>query len=156
MLTLSVPLWLLLVPGSLGASQGAIPCLQGGAWTHICFHWRKEDYCQKNPCYSNEMRECPLFPLLREFRREVVCKLYETELLAFFLMVTKSQEKDKQRVTWMRLVCHGNSVYFTDLNLDSPTSSLNSCRPLLTSFSSLILFQSKIALMLLIFATKSV
>lgn len=156
MLVLSILLWLLLVPDSLGASQGAIPCLQGAIWTHIHFHWRKEDYCQKKTCYSNEVRGCPLFPLLREFRREVVCKLCETELLAFFLMVTKSQEKNQSSITWMRLVCHGNSVYFTDLNLDSPTSSLYSCGPLLASLSSLILFQSKIALTLLIFATECV
>lgn len=153
---LSMPLWLLLVPDSLGTSQGAIPCLQGGTWTHIHFHWRKEDYCQKKICYSNEVRECPLFPLLREFRREVVCKLCETELLAFFLMVTKSWEKNEQRVTWMRLVCHGNSVYFTDLNLDSSTSSFYSCGPLLACLSSLILYQSKIAFMLLVFATECV
>jgi len=102
------------------------------------------------------VKECPLFPLLREFGREVVCKLCETELLAFFLMVAKSQEKSKQRVTWMRLICHGNSVYFTDLNLDSSTSSFYSCGPLLASPSSLILFQSKIALMLLIFATECI
>lgn len=85
-----------------------------------------------------------------------MCELCETELLALFLMVTKSQEKNERRVTWMRLVCHGNSVYFTDLNLGPPTSSLYSCGPLLPSLFSLILFQSKIALMLLIFATEGV
>lgn len=64
----------------------------------------------------------------------------------------KKKKKAKQRVAWMRLVCHGNSVYFTDLHLDCPTSSLYSCGSLLASLSSLILFQSETAFMLLIFA----
>lgn len=150
-----MPLWLLLVSDLPGASQGAIRCLQGDTWIQINFHCRREDYCQKRTCYLNEARECPVFPLSREFGWEVVCRLCETELLAFFLTVTKSQEKEKkakQRVAWMRLVCHGNSVYFTDLHLDCPTSSLYSCGSLLASLSSLILFQSETAFMLLIFA----
>lgn len=61
------------------------------------------------------------------------CELCETELLALFPAVAKSQEKNERRVTWMRLVCHGNSVYFTDLNLGSPTSSFYSCGTLLPS-----------------------
>lgn len=77
------------------------------------------------------------------------------DVSAFWLVVTKSQEK-KSRVTWMRLICHGNSIYFTDLNLGSPTSSLHSCGSLLINLYSFITFQSKIALMLSIFGTECV
>lgn len=110
---------LLLVPDSPGAMPGEC----SGRCLNPCnFPWRKEDY-QKKPCYSNEVRECPLFSLLREFRREMLSKLWDRIVGILPHGYEKPGEK-KSRLTWMSLVCHGNSVYFTDLNLDSPTSSL--------------------------------
>lgn len=142
-------LWLFLVPGPLWASQGSNPAFRRVS----SFPLGNNDYCQKNSCSSKLGEGKPSFSFVEVVQKGRALQSLWGRPVSIFPHCYRQPGK-KEQSTWMRLICHGKSIYFTDLNLGSPTSSLYSCGPLLVYISSFITFWSKISLMLLIFGTE--
>lgn len=119
------------------------------------FLLKKQWLYQKNLCYSKLGEGMSSFSFVEVVQKGSDLQTLWGRPVAIFPHGYKQPGK-KEQSTWMRLICHGKSIYFTDLNLGSPTSSLYSCGPLLVYLSSFITFWSKISLMRLMFETECV